>query len=248
MLRILSLGAGVQSSALALMIAVGEIPMVDCAIFADTQSEPWAVYEWLGWLESQLPFPVHRVTAGNLEADILADRKREIRYMLPTFTSTGGMGKRQCTSHYKLTPIRQKARDLGACRRNPAHMVIGISLDEAWRMKPSGVQHIVNCWPLVDMRLTRYHCIEWLRNRYGYTPPKSACIFCPYGDNERLRNLPPNEFARVVQLDAFIRNRCGTPGVEQYLRRERRPLPDIDLSSSPQLNLFNDECEGMCGV
>tara|TARA_Y100000004_G_scaffold56621_1_gene62990 strand:- start:841 stop:966 length:126 start_codon:yes stop_codon:yes gene_type:complete len=31
-LRVLSLGAGVQSSTLALMIEKGEIPMVDCAI------------------------------------------------------------------------------------------------------------------------------------------------------------------------------------------------------------------------
>ena len=36
-LRVLSLG--VQSSALALMIHKGKIPMVDCAIFADTQAE-----------------------------------------------------------------------------------------------------------------------------------------------------------------------------------------------------------------
>jgi hypothetical protein len=35
-LRILSLGAGVQSSTLALMINKGEVPMVDAAIFADT--------------------------------------------------------------------------------------------------------------------------------------------------------------------------------------------------------------------
>jgi len=35
-LRILSLGAGVQSSTLALMIEKNLVPMVDCAIFADT--------------------------------------------------------------------------------------------------------------------------------------------------------------------------------------------------------------------
>ena len=38
-LRVLSLGAIAQSSALALMIHKGKIPMVDCAIFADTQAE-----------------------------------------------------------------------------------------------------------------------------------------------------------------------------------------------------------------
>lgn len=47
-LRILSLGAGVQSTTLALMAAHGEIgAMPDCAIFADTGWEPKAVYEHL---------------------------------------------------------------------------------------------------------------------------------------------------------------------------------------------------------
>ena len=40
MLRILSLGAGVQSTALLLMSIRGEIDRRDCAIFADTGWEP----------------------------------------------------------------------------------------------------------------------------------------------------------------------------------------------------------------
>jgi hypothetical protein len=74
-LRVLSLGASVQSTTLALMAAQGEIgPMPDCAIFADTGWEPNAVYEHLAWLRSPniLPFPVHIVSAGNLRADIVA--------------------------------------------------------------------------------------------------------------------------------------------------------------------------------
>lgn len=44
MLNIISLGAGVQSTTMALMAAHGEIePMPDCAIFADTKVEPAAV-------------------------------------------------------------------------------------------------------------------------------------------------------------------------------------------------------------
>ena len=35
-LTIISLGAGVQSSAMAIMSAKGDFPPVDCAIFADT--------------------------------------------------------------------------------------------------------------------------------------------------------------------------------------------------------------------
>ena len=58
-LNVLSLGAGVQSTVMALMAAEGEItPMPDCAIFADTQFEPESVYTHLDWLETQLPYPV----------------------------------------------------------------------------------------------------------------------------------------------------------------------------------------------
>ena len=60
MMHIISLGAGVQSTTMALMAAHGEIePMPDCAIFADTGDEPQAVYDHLAWLMSGnvLPFP-----------------------------------------------------------------------------------------------------------------------------------------------------------------------------------------------
>lgn len=65
-LRVLSLGAGVQSTTLALMATKGEIEAPDCAIFADTGWEPKAVYRHLQWLEDVLPFPVHRVSAGDI--------------------------------------------------------------------------------------------------------------------------------------------------------------------------------------
>jgi hypothetical protein len=79
-LRILSLGAGVQSSALALMIEKGEVPMVDAAIFADVKGEPKAVYEWLAYLKTQITkFPIHVVTWRNLKQDLIdvanGDRK-----------------------------------------------------------------------------------------------------------------------------------------------------------------------------
>ena len=71
-MNIISLGAGVQSSTMALMAAHGEIgPMPDCAIFADTGDEPKKVYEWLDWLEKQLPFPVYRVQRGIISEDSL---------------------------------------------------------------------------------------------------------------------------------------------------------------------------------
>jgi len=50
-LVVISLGAGVQSSTMALMAANGELPKPDCAIFADTGYEPKAVYRYLEFLK-----------------------------------------------------------------------------------------------------------------------------------------------------------------------------------------------------
>lgn len=93
MITIISLGAGVQSSTMAMMAARGMLtPMPDCAIFADTQSEPAAVYRHLDWLEKQLPFPVHRVTAGSLRDEILGATagKNRMDARPPFFTLGGG--------------------------------------------------------------------------------------------------------------------------------------------------------------
>ena len=74
-LRCLSLGAGVQSTTMALMAARVELtPMPDIAIFADTGWEPAAVYDHLDWLRSGevLPFPVEIVKKSNLRDDLKA--------------------------------------------------------------------------------------------------------------------------------------------------------------------------------
>lgn len=90
-LRTVSLGAGVQSTTLALMAAHGEIgPMPDCAIFADTGWEPKAVYEHLEWFMSPnvLPFPVHIVSDGNIRDDLLAAGNGNRWASIPAFAKT----------------------------------------------------------------------------------------------------------------------------------------------------------------
>lgn len=78
MLNVLSLGAGVQSTALLLMSLCGEIERLDCAIFADTGWEPKAVYTHLAWLETEAAaagVPVYRVRRGDLRADALRSHR-----------------------------------------------------------------------------------------------------------------------------------------------------------------------------
>jgi hypothetical protein len=271
-LRVISLGAGVQSTTMALMAAHGEIgSMPDCAIFADTGWEPKAVYDHLAWLTSGvLPFPVHIVNAGNIREDLLArGSARSQRFItIPAFLLSGrkeGMGRRQCTSHYKIEPIRKKVRELlgvGPRDRVPAgaaEMWIGISLDEIIRATPSKVRFQVHRFPLLEQKLTRRHCLTWLEQHGYLTPPKSSCVGCPFHGDAAWRDIrdnAPDEWAQAVEVDAAIRKPIDRPGVtamkaQQFLHRQLVPLDQVDLSTAEdrgQLNLFLNECEGMCGV
>jgi 3'-phosphoadenosine 5'-phosphosulfate sulfotransferase (PAPS reductase)/FAD synthetase len=61
MLRVLSLGLGLQSVTLLYMSARGDLPMLDAAIFADTGGEKRATYEYLEYLRGLVPIPIHVV-------------------------------------------------------------------------------------------------------------------------------------------------------------------------------------------
>src|SRR3990172_11792930 len=78
----LSLGAGVQSTAVLAMSALGlrGCPKADVAIFADTQDEPKWVYDHLSVLEkwgAEHGLPVVRTTIGCLSADVEARHRGE---------------------------------------------------------------------------------------------------------------------------------------------------------------------------
>lgn len=119
-LRLLSLGAGVQSTALLLLAAEGRIPSFDAAIFADTGWEPVEVYEHLDRLESQIArpagIPVERVSYGDIRADTLSsDYTISLPLHVTNSDGQAGMLTRQCTQNYKLLPIyRAVRRKLGA--------------------------------------------------------------------------------------------------------------------------------------
>jgi len=241
MLTVLSLGAGVQSTTLALMAAKGELPAPDCAIFADTGWEPRAVYDHLGWLETQLPFPVHRVSAGDIRDSIATSEYEPI----PWFVHGGAMGRRQCTKVYKLYPIRRKVRELlgGGTPKGGCEMWLGISTNEAHRAKPSTVDYISNTWPLIDAGMSRADCRAWL-DRHDVTAPRSACCGCPYLSDEdwRQRKASP-EWDETVAISY----RLAKTG--QFMHRSLRTLDKVDFGAEGrQRDLFGAECEGLCGV
>jgi hypothetical protein len=267
--RVLSLGVGVQSSTLYLMAVHGEFghrrPVA--AIFADTQWEPAGVYNWLRELEriGGREVPIRQVTAGNIRAALLEANRTYRRVSAPFYVKAAvgreGVLYRQCTKHFKLEPIRRATRELlgiakGARvpKETAVECWIGISVDEAVRMKEARESWITHRWPLIERGMTRRDCVKWLA-QHGYPePPKSACIACPYTNDARWHEMKsdrPEEFADAVAFDEQIRR--GLPAVtgEVFVHRSCLPLAEVDFSTDEergQINLFESECEGLCGV
>lgn len=261
-MNILSLGAGVQSTTLLLMALAGEVtPLPDAAIFADTGWEPAAVYDHLAWCEQQMAgrIPLYRVSGGDLRADVLGYARGQNKrgWRIPAYMTTQEGREsplmRQCTTAYKIVPISRQIKKLGATAATPASVWLGISLDEVSRMKPSREAHVVRRWPLIERRLSRHDCLLWLE-RHGYPrPPKSACIGCPYHGAMEWRAIKadPVAWADAVEVDAAIRHMSKKDGATVFLHRSLTPLPMVDLSTPQergQLELWDAECEGMCGV
>ena len=264
-LRVLSLGAGVQSSTLALMIEHGDIPMVDCAIFADTMAEPKEVMDHLSWLKGKLSYPLHIVSKGNLTEDTIdiVEGRSHRKFMdIPFYTvnkETGkkGLLKRQCTSDYKITPVHQKIRQLLGLQKGEkrkrgteVELLMGISIDEIVRMKENNVPWVKNVFPLIDNNISRQDCKNWFNERYQRQLPRSACIYCPYktnGEWQYMKNEMPQEWDRAVEFDRKIR--YGTTTEDSvFVHRSCKPLEEVTFKEEDTQYSLLDECDGMCGV
>jgi hypothetical protein len=274
--NVISLGAGVQSSTMALMASRGELLdiKVDFAIFADTQDESKKVYDWLDWLEKQLSFPVYRVTKGKLSEDALKVRNKKaddapyIKNFLPVYTLSNKTGEpgfvntRQCTIEYKVMPILREIKARCGIIRGQKNAtvtsLIGISYDEMQRMKDSREKFVVNRWPLVELKMKRRDCVDWMLN-HGYpSPPRSSCVYCPFHSNREWRRLQteePEEFQKSVIFEKrFQQQKSIEIDFESsvFFHRSRKPLDTVDFRSDiekgQQTFGFMDECEGICGV
>jgi hypothetical protein len=217
---------------------------IDRAIFADTGSEPAAVYAHLDRLRELSSIPIDIVAAGNLGAKVLAGGFADIPLRQINADGSSGLGRRQCTYQFKMRPIRRRIHEL---TKDRADLLMGISLDEVQRMRDSDVGYIRNEYPLVDLGWKRWDCQRYLAEK-GVDAPRSACVFCPYRTNAEWRMLSADEFAAAVAVDESIR--VQPKGRTAYLHTSLRPLAEVDLSTPEERGQLNwlEECEGMCGV
>jgi len=263
-LKVLSLGAGVQSSTVLFKMLDEEIEMAEIAIFADTGNEPKEVYKYLDYLKGFMKnkIPLFIVKKSNIVEDALAPKEKGTNKGFLTMPVMAidekgkkVMGRRQCTNDYKIQPIHKKVREyLGvkSLRGKEVLMYMGISTDEIQRAKTPNNNWQINYYPLIELDMNRHDCKHYVATKQLKQPPRSACIVCPYHSNEEWKHLKenyPTEFQEAIEFDEAIRD--IKPGYTNYLHRNLIPLKEINFNEKQeniQYSLFDDECEGICGL
>jgi hypothetical protein len=245
--KVISLGWGIQSWTLVAMSALGEIEKVDYAIHADTTHERNATYLFAKhnttWIEDK---GIKVITVKSSNPDVVNSRGG---VDIPAYVENQGVLNRHCTGDWKIAEIRrwlQKNRD-----KQQIEQWIGISLDEYQRMKSSNVKYITNRWPLIEKKMTRNDCVKWLVKHDLEVPTKSACVFCPFQNTAEWRSVKNNrlDWESAIEADNGIRE-ARMPG-KLFVHPARVPLTEVDLQTEQekgQLELWDNECFGVCGV
>ena len=223
--EIANISGGIQSTTMFWAVIHGILPRPDACIFADTGWERESTLKTMRELitvaeREELPF--HIVGNGNIRVQALESGKSDSSYKdwrdaegygflkMPVFTidqrGNKKMSSKQCTTDFKIRPIRKFLREeYGKDAR--FHQWIGISLDEAHRMRKSDVKYAILHYPLVQkLKWTRGHCIEWLRSQEIPIPTKSACIGCPLHSDETWHQLSETEKQDAIDFDESIRH------------------------------------------
>lgn len=263
-LKVLSLGAGVQSSTVLFKILDGVINKPDVAIFADTGNEPKEVYTYLQYLKEYLnnEIPLHIVSKSNIVDDALAESEKGTNKGFLTMPVYGidkagkkSLGRRQCTNDYKIQPIHKEIRKILGVKtlhNKNIEMIMGISTDEIQRAKKPKPNWQINYYPLIELDMSRHDCKHYIKEKKVKQPPRSACIVCPYHSNDEWQHLKdnyPKEFEQAVAFDYAIRDKKD--GIKNYLHSSFIPLDKVNFKSKLEIyqgSLFDDECEGMCGI
>jgi hypothetical protein len=241
-------------------------------VSAPSSSSPGSVYEHVGRMRELLPFPLHTVRGGNLYEDMMAglNSTGQRWAAIPWFLAPAKpgdrpvMGRRQCTAEYKIDPLKRAQRALMGHQprdripRGACEIWIGISTDEAHRMKPARVQWQTNRWPLIELGMSRSDCLAWLKRNSNWEPTKSSCSFCPYRSDAGwalLKRTEPAAFEQACQVDEAMRTDAARHRLRlkaaPYLHRSLTPLREVKfdpLSRDGQADLFGNECDGMCGT
>jgi hypothetical protein len=233
-MNILSLGAGMQSTALALMACENRhspgthplVPVYDAVIYCDLGFEaPWvqAQVEFIQKACGECHIPFY-ILDCNLYQDYLEHFGRSRTSTVPfrTLSPEGKRGKlfRACTLDYKIQRIRnfvrwellgyQKGQRLRPEDVGAHQLHLGFSLEESRRAFDSPYPLFVNRFPLVEMGFVRADCYRYNLEVWKLDTKASACAFCPFHTNyffNHLRRHEPASYEKLVGFDQMLQTR-----------------------------------------
>lgn len=269
MIRAISYGGGVQSTALLVLAAQGRIdfPLFLMANVGDDSEHP-ATLDYLR--DVAIPYAEeHDIELVVLEKkrrdgttrtlwQHLHESKRSLP--IPVRMANGAPGNRTCTVDYKIKVIGKELKRRGASESNPAVVGIGISLDEirrASRHNDSETYRTV-VYPLIGigedtgLKMNRLDCERVIRDSGLPVPPKSSCFFCPFHRPTAWADLArehPDLYEKSIQLEDTLNARRDTLGKDHvFLTRFGIPLRDAIDTDQELLPLVDDgSCDsGWC--
>lgn len=246
--RVLAWGCGTPSTTLGVMSALGDLEPLDAIIHADTQFEASETIEMRNWYVEwfrQHGMRVEIVTGGSIK-----NKGSTAHIHVPFFTSDGGPLRRQCTNHFKIKPSKKRIRELlGYDATKPPHPPVasveqwfGFTLDEFSRLKDSRVKFIVKRFPLIEKKMSRQNCMDYLKERELPIPPKSACLCCPYrkaSEWQKIKEEYPCDWKEAVEFDEENRHnplaeRDASTADELYVYQHLKPLKDADFEEDAE--------------
>lgn len=187
--KILAMGAGLQTTALAILVAEGKVK-VDAAVFADTGGEKPETYFYI---ENYL-----KPLLSSCKVDFITVHHDETLYdYCWRRQDIPSIKWRWCTDRFKVRPIHKIAGN--------AIQLIGFSTDEAHRAQRVFKRiKVERQFPLIEMGLSASDCHRII-SEYGWPRPvKSSCYFCCYGRMSEwawLKSTHRDLFQRALELE-----------------------------------------------
>ena len=287
----MSYGGGVQSTAIALLTLNRDERLLDVTggvtpelyLFADTGDERKATYAHVWKMAKLFEARGQRLdivmktqdeyTRGRTLSEHIVTsnggRKKNIS-TAPFFVETKSGTRlapirRGCTSRWKIEPLmRAQRRHFSPARgeKEPQwQQWIGISVDEAQRMKDAQKPYYMVFYPLIWMGWSRQHCVEYLKTQtYADGSPvaivRSSCVYCPFHDTEEWNHVRSDEddwqaaieFERGAQ-QAWREGRLAGIKAKPFLHPSGVNIDEVNFEEDDsQLTLWDNECAGICGV
>jgi len=245
----MSYGGGKQTVALVCLILKGKLPMPDIFVFADTGREVVTTFEYLAkHVQPALSEFGRKVEIVGHEYSSIDLFSSGGDMLLPAFTrqnNTIGKMPTFCSNEWKQRPIRRwlKERDI-----TDTDVWLGISLDEAERMKSSGLKWYRHVYPLIELApMNRQGCVNVIQSHGWPVPDKSRCWMCPNQSPQAWKDLKrnqPDDFDKAVKLEDEIR----TKDEHMYFHSLAVPLKNAVDQSEMQSDMFDGCDSGYCFV